>query len=123
MIERLSIELTQRCAARSLRDRGIGNERIVYLPMRIRDTPAPGDLARVAGSRHFQSMSCLLGCAKSPRFCAIGWDKSVAHCSYTGARRPLEAPTFAALLRALDGLTLAFCGGTDAGLVRLSRRA
>jgi MoaA/NifB/PqqE/SkfB family radical SAM enzyme len=110
-------------AARRLHDSGIGNDRIVFLPMRIRDTPTASDLARVAGSRHFQSMSCLLACAKSPRFCAIGWDKTVAHCSYTSTRRPLEAPTFAALMRALDGLALAFCGGTDEGLVRISRRA
>jgi sulfatase maturation enzyme AslB (radical SAM superfamily) len=110
-------------ATRFLHEHGIGNDRIVFLPMRIKDTPAPSELARVAGSPRFQSMSCLLGCARSPRFCAIGWDKSVAHCSYTSARRPLEAPTYAALMRALDGLTLAFCGGTDEGLVRLSRRA
>jgi molybdenum cofactor biosynthesis enzyme MoaA len=110
-------------AARCLREHGIGNDRIVYLPMRVRDTPTARDLARVAGSERFQSMSCLLGCATSSRFCAIGWDRTVAHCSYTGARRPLESATFAGLMRALDGLTLDFCGGTDDGLVRLSRRA
>ena len=110
-------------AARFLRDAGIGNDRIVYLPMRIRDTPSAGDLARVAGSERFQSMSCLLGCAKSPRFCAIGWDRSVAHCSYTARRSTLREPTYTALQRALDGLALSYCGGTDDGLVRLSRRA
>jgi MoaA/NifB/PqqE/SkfB family radical SAM enzyme len=45
-------------AAERLRAAGVGNDRIVYLPMRHRDTPTPGMVARVAGGARFQSMSC-----------------------------------------------------------------
>lgn len=100
-------------AAQEVRASGIGNERIVYLPMRGKDTPTPDEMGRVAGSARFQSMSCLMACAKSERFCSVGWDKSVAWCSYTETRRPLGAPTFDAMERALDGLGLRFCGGAD----------
>jgi MoaA/NifB/PqqE/SkfB family radical SAM enzyme len=102
-----------RAAAEEVRRAGIGNERIVYLPMRGQDTPTPREVARVAGDRPFQSMSCLGGCAKSPRFCSIGWDRRVAWCSYTVTRAPLKALTYEGLLAALDGLGLEFCGGTD----------
>jgi hypothetical protein len=54
-------------------------------------------------------MTCLLGCAASPRFASLGWDRRVAWCSYTGSRRAIEVPTFAGLIRALDGLPLATC--------------
>jgi uncharacterized radical SAM superfamily Fe-S cluster-containing enzyme len=96
-------------AAERVRAAGIGNERIVYLPMRGQDTPTADELGRVAGSRRFQSMSCLLACARSPRFVSIGWDKHVAWCSYTRSRRPLAQPTHAALLAALGGLGLDPC--------------
>ncbi len=85
---------------------GIGNDRIIYLPMRGQDTPSPRDLARVAGNAHFQSMSCLLRCAPSDRFCSIGADGSIGHCSYTQERRALDAPTAAALAQARAGLAL-----------------
>lgn len=100
-------------AAREVRAAGIGNDRIVYLPMRGRDTPRPEEMARVAGSDRFQSMSCLLACGKSPRFCSIGWDRSVAWCSYTTTRARLAELSYASLVAALDGLGLTFCGGTD----------
>jgi sulfatase maturation enzyme AslB (radical SAM superfamily) len=100
-------------AAARLHAAGIDNDRIVYLPMRGRDTPTPKQVAGVAGGTAFQSMTCLTACAKSPRFCSIGWDRQVAWCSYTAARAPLTAPTHAALCQALDGLGLEFCGGTD----------
>ena len=59
------------CAAQ-IRAAGIGNDRIVYLPMRGTDTPTPDDLGRVAGSARFQSMSCLMACARSPSFvCSV----------------------------------------------------
>lgn len=101
-------------AARAIRVAGVGNDRIVYLPMRGQDTPTPRDVAAVAGGRPFQSMTCLGGCGRSPRFCAVAWDKTVAWCSYTAARRPLASPTYAALAAALENLDLVFCGGTDA---------
>lgn len=111
-------------AACALRDAGIGNERIVYLPKRGDDTPSPAEVARVAGgTQRFQSMTCLAACAKSERFCSVAADASVAWCSYTTTRRKLAARTHAALLAALDGLGLDFCGGAHGGLVRLSRRA
>ena len=85
---------------------------IVYLPMRGTDTPTPTEVARVAGNGPFQSMSCLAGCARSPRFCSIGWDKSVAWCSYTVSRTPLPELTYRGLEATLPGLGLTFCGGT-----------
>ena len=100
-------------AAKRLRDAGIGNDRIVYLPMRGRDTPTPEELAEVAGRTPFQSMTCLTACAKSPRFASIGWDRTVAWCSYTTAWRPLPELTHAGLLAATTG-PADFCGGTDA---------
>ena len=100
-------------AAKEVRDAGIGNERIVYLPMRGKDTPTPAEMGRVAGGDKFQSMSCLMACANSPRFCSIGWDRTVAWCSYTETRRKLTELTYSALITSLDGLGLTFCGGTD----------
>ncbi len=98
-------------AAEALKQNGIGNERIVYLPMRTFDTPTPSELAKVAGPK-FQSMTCLSACSISPRFCSIAADKTVAWCSYTTARRPLAGLTYNHLIQALDGLNLIFCGGT-----------
>jgi hypothetical protein len=83
--------------------------------MRGRDTPTPDEMGRVAGGQHFQSMSCLMACARSPRFCSIGWDRSVAWCSYTPTRVPLPALTYEALVQSLDGLGLKFCGELDNG--------
>jgi molybdenum cofactor biosynthesis enzyme MoaA len=100
-------------AAEAIRRAGIGNERIVYLPMRGQDTPTPREVAAVAGDRPFQSMSCLTACARSPRFCSVGWDKTVAWCSYTATRAPLKALTYDGLQAALAGLGLEFCGGTE----------
>jgi sulfatase maturation enzyme AslB (radical SAM superfamily) len=102
-----------RCAAAVVRGAGIGNDRIVYLPMRGRDTPTPEEVAAVAGHTPFQSMTCLTRCGRSPRFCSVGWDKTVAWCSYTTTRAPLRSLTYAGLEAALYGLGLAFCGGTD----------
>ena len=101
-------------AAEEVREAGIGNDRIVYLPMRGRDTPTPAEVAAVAGDLPFQSMSCLTACGRSPRFCSVGWDRTVAWCSYTATRAPLKSLTCAGLQAALDGLGLEFCGGTDA---------
>ena len=99
-------------AAKAIRDSGIENDRIVYLPMRGQDTPTPNEIGKVAGSKAFQSMTCLAACAKSPRFCSIGWDRSVAWCSYTQTRSKLGELSHAGLMAALDGLGLTFCGGT-----------
>jgi molybdenum cofactor biosynthesis enzyme MoaA len=97
-------------AATTVRQAGIGNTQIVYLPMRGQDTPTPQQMAQVAGSKHFQSMTCLLKCAKSPRFCSIGWDKKVGWCSYTSSRRELPTLTASGLATALSDLPLVFCG-------------
>ena len=99
-------------AARALHAAGIDNRRIVYLPMRGRDTPSPAAIAAVAG-RAFASVSCLRGCEASPRFCALGWDRSVRWCSYTSAHASLRAPSHAALQAALRGLGLRDCGVPD----------
>lgn len=101
-------------AATRLRERGIGNERIVYLPMRGIDTPTPSELAVVAGNQPFQSMTCLRQCAPSPRFVAVAWDQTVGWCSYTTTRRRLPALTYAGLQNALTGLGLTFCGKDEA---------
>jgi MoaA/NifB/PqqE/SkfB family radical SAM enzyme len=103
-----------RQTAQAIRAAGIGNDRIVYLPMRGQDTPTPREVATVAGDLPFQSMSCLSACGRSPRFCSIGWDKTVAWCSYTRTRAPLAELTYEGLQAALTGLGLAFCGGADA---------
>ena len=102
-----------RTAALRLREAGIGNDRIVYLPMRGQDTPTPDELAEVAGRVPFQSMTCLTQCGPSPRFVSIGWDKTVAWCSYTTSRHALTELNFEGLSRALNGLGLEFCGGTE----------
>lgn len=99
-------------AAGELRDAGIANDRIVYLPMRGQDTPTPKQISQVAGGKPFQSMSCLTLCERSPRFCSIGWDKTVAWCSYTTARAPLERLTYSGLSQAVAKLGLIFCGAT-----------
>ena len=67
-------------------------------------------IAKVAQSQPFQSMSCLQFCHPNARFCSIGWDKTVAWCSYTTARHPLKALTAEALDAALQDLNLIFCG-------------
>ena len=82
LVARSKLEAARRAAA-WVRDSGIANERIVYLPMRGRDTPTPEEMATVAGGTAFQSMSCLMACGRSERFCSVGWDKRVAWCSYT----------------------------------------
>jgi MoaA/NifB/PqqE/SkfB family radical SAM enzyme len=102
-----------RRAAEEVRRAGIGNDRIVYLPMRGQDTPTPAEVAEVAGRDPFQSMTCLMQCGRSPRFCSIGWDRTVAWCSYTRTRAPLRKVTYEGLQAALTGLGLEFCGGTD----------
>lgn len=96
-------------ATRRLHSAGIDNRRIVFLPMRGQDTPTPQEIAGVAGGA-FQSMTCLAECGASPRFCAVRWDASVAWCSYTQSRRPLQAMTYAAVLSALSNLDVEFCG-------------
>ena len=112
LVTRSNLPAAREAAAR-VRDAGIGNDRIVYLPMRGRDTPTPNELAEVAGKTPFQSMTCLTNCGPSPRFASIGWDKSVAWCSYTTTRRQLPELTHAGLLSAMDGLGLQYCGGTE----------
>jgi MoaA/NifB/PqqE/SkfB family radical SAM enzyme len=112
LVARSNLEAARRAAA-VVREAGIGNDHIVYLPMRARDTPTPEEVADVAGNAPFQSMTCLTRCGRSPRFCSVGWDKTVAWCSYTVTRAPLRSLSHEGLLAALDGLGLAFCGGTD----------
>ena len=100
-----------RTTAFRIRSTGIGNDRIVYLPMRGADTPSPQEIASVAGEAPFQSMTCLAACGRSDRFCSIAWDRTVAWCSYTKLRRKMGDLTYGGLTKALDGLGLAFCGG------------
>ncbi|EAZ89230.1 radical SAM protein [Crocosphaera chwakensis] len=89
---------------------GINRERIVYLPMRKMDTPTPQEMATVAGGKPFQSMTCLMQCGISSRFCSIAWDKTVAWCSYTVSRRSLPSLTAVSLDAILQNLPLVFCG-------------
>lgn len=109
-------------AVRTLAAAGIANDRIVYLPMRGTDVPSPAEVGQVAAGR-FQSTTCLAACGASPRFAAISAARTVAWCSYTVARRPLVAPSHAALVAALVGLGLVDCAATSGGLVRLVRAA
>lgn len=124
LVRRSRLDAARACVTR-LGEQGIGLDRIVLLPMRGHDTPAARDVAFVAGGDRFQSMTCLSACAKSPRFAAIGWDRSIAWCSYTAARASLVDLTYASLVATLTDLGLTFCGDSDARpdrLVRLSRR-
>ncbi len=107
-------------ASRALDAAGIGKERVVYLPMRGSDTPTPAEMAAVAGGPRFQSMSCLLACNASPRFVSIAWDKSIAWCSYTVARKPLETLSFEGVVRGIEGLGLVYCG--EPPLAHLGKR-
>lgn len=116
LVTRSGIEAAIESALR-VRTAGIDNERIVYLPMRVSDTPTPRQVATVAGDKPFQSMSCLSRCAASPRFCSIGWDQTVAWCSYTSSRAQLKALSYEALCSALTDLGLEFCGGTEEALL------
>ena len=122
LLVRASQRAQARDAAAQLHAAGIGNERIVFLPMRGRDVPGPVDIAAVARGP-VQSTSCLTACGPSPRFVSIGADRSVAWCSYTTARRTLACPTHAALVDATTGLGLVDCADTQGGLVKLTRRA
>lgn len=97
-------------ASRELQAAGIGLERIMFLPMRGADTPSLKEMALVAGSTQFQSTTCLLGCAASPRFASLDWARRAAWCSYTESRRELPSLDFAGVVSALDGLDLRFCG-------------
>jgi sulfatase maturation enzyme AslB (radical SAM superfamily) len=112
LVARSNLDAARR-AAEAIHAAGIGAERVVYLPMRGRDTPSPAELAGVAGGRPFQSMTCLAGCARSPRFASVRWDRTVAWCSYTPTRRPMPEASYHGLVAALTGLGLQFCGGTD----------
>lgn len=87
---------------------GIGNDRIIYLPMRGMDTPSPADIASVA-VHPFQSTTCLGHCGKSPRFISIDSERKAAWCSYTTSRCTLEQPTWADLHAAMKGLGLKPC--------------
>lgn len=99
-----------RGAARTLQEAGIGNDAVIYLPMRPSDTPSAEELSGVAGGP-FQSATCITGCRKSPRFASLAADRTVAHCSYTRERAPLPEATHAALQRTLAGLGVTHCGG------------
>lgn len=112
LVAKSHLEATK-SAAEKIRANGIDNQRIVYLPMRINDTPTPEMVAQVAGENAFQSMSCLTGCKRSPRFCSIGWNKSVAWCSYTESRVSLAELSYRGLVTSLKDLGLKFCGGTE----------
>ena len=109
LVSRSNFEAAINTASKLRRSR-IENDRIVYLPMRGFDTPTSQQIAKVAGSKYFQSMSCLVNCSKSPRFCSISWDKKVSWCSYTSERRPLKSLTANALETALTDLSVTFCG-------------
>lgn len=108
LVRRSGLDAARR-AARELRAAGIANDRIVYLPMRLGDTPAAEEVAAVAEGP-FQSATCLAGCHPSPRFASLDASACAAPCSYTRRRRRLEAFTSAALAAALDGLGIEPCG-------------
>lgn len=111
LLVRRSATAAARDAAAALRRESIGPDRIVWLPMRLRDdAPTPEALAVAAGGP-FQSATCLSGCAPSPRFASLDAGGAAAHCSYTRSRAKLREPTHAALLDALAAAPLASCGG------------
>ncbi|MGC4115758.1 MAG: radical SAM protein [Myxococcales bacterium] len=99
-----------RDAAERLRCAGVASDRLVLLPMRLSSQPVLSEIAQVGGGLPFQAISCLLGCAASPRFCSVGSDGSVGRCSYTQARQRIAAPTYEALVEALERAGHASCG-------------
>lgn len=99
-----------RRASLRLRQGGVGPAGVVLIPMRLENQPTLREIVEVGGGEPFQSMSCLLGCAASPRFCSVAADRSVAACSYTRSRAPLEAPTHRAMLEALESIRRVGCG-------------
>jgi len=109
LVRRSGLLHARQCSS-TLQSNGIGLDRIMFLPMRGHDTPSAREMGQVAGGRRFQSMTCLLACGQSPRFASIGWDRTVAWCSYTGSRRPLPSLDYAGLLAALNDLGLIPCG-------------
>lgn len=114
LVRRSKLEAAKQTVGR-LAEAGIGRDRTVFLPMRGMDSPSAAEVASVAGTvpgEPFMSMSCLSACAISSRFCAVSWDWTVGWCSYTRERRPLTAPSHAALREALADLGLRFCGGS-----------
>jgi hypothetical protein len=104
-----------RAAVVRLTQAGLDTRRVVFLPARGTGlTPTPLDVAYVAtgqraSSAPFQSMSCLSSCSASERFVSVGADRTVAWCSYTVSRRPLEALSHRAVVEALEGLELTPC--------------
>ncbi len=100
-------------ATKALLEAGIGYDRIVFLPLKSVPTEkmtTAHDILNVTQGEHFQSMTCLKTCGKSPRFCAVSWDKQAAWCSYTSERRLLKSLDAKGLSDALSGLGLVFCG-------------
>jgi len=98
-------------AAAYLYHAGITPEQITFLPMRgsplAHENVTPKELAAVAQSAKFASMTCLRGCEKSRRFASVAADKTVAWCSYTVSRVRLADLSHAALVAALAGRTAA----------------
>lgn len=119
LLVRKSALEASRAVAAQLRASGIDHRRIVFLPMRGRDVPSAAEVAAVAAGP-FQSTTCLAACGESSRFASISAHRTAARCSYTVARRTLAAPTYAAVLAALDGLALIDCAEAAGGLVGLS---
>jgi MoaA/NifB/PqqE/SkfB family radical SAM enzyme len=110
LVARSQLEAAAR-VARRIRSEGLDNQRVLFLPRRLGDTPSADEVAAVAGrGEPFQSPSCLLRCEPSLRFCTVRWDQTVAWCSYTRSRRPLPRLDYQGLTEALDGLALERCG-------------
>lgn len=99
-----------RSASDYLKANGILKEQIVYLPMRMKN-PVHSEVVKfVANDTHFQSIGCLMNCEKSERFCSISWNKKVAWCSYTPAKKALKTLDFAGIQHELNNLNLLYCG-------------
>jgi hypothetical protein len=113
LVARSKLSAAER-AGRQIRESGISNQRIIYLPMRMADVPSSEQVAAVADNEPFQSTTCLSACGPSPRFCSIDWKKQVSWCSHTPTRRMLRGTRHTDLEAALDGLGLAFCGNRSA---------
>jgi MoaA/NifB/PqqE/SkfB family radical SAM enzyme len=99
-----------RLAAEFIKSEGIGQERVVYLPMRMKNPVSADAIKFVANIEKFQSISCLKDCGISERFCSISWDKKVAWCSYTHSKKQLTKLDFISLQSNLKKLKLEYCG-------------
>lgn len=87
----------------------LNGDQIILVPQRFSNTPTPKQLASVAGSKPFQSPSCLLACKRPNNFCSVSWDKKVNSCSFASGKEPLGSLDYKGLQHALSKIKWESC--------------